>query len=496
MNKLFDITKFDSYKEDNRREVKKAKGGLPNSLWDTYSAFANCYGGVILLGVLENNDGSWRTTGLKKADQRKLLKDFWDTIYNRTKVSINLLSDNDVEVYEVGEDIVIVIYVPMAKREEKPVFINDDMFRNTFRRSHEGDYHCTRLQVKSMLRDQTENTMDMEVLDHVPMKDLNYETIQGYRNRHRTLRPGHPFERLTDEEYLRSIGAAAISDEDGELHPTAAGMLMFGNEYNIVRHFPEYFLDYREMLDPTIRWTDRLQSSSGEWSGNICDFYFRVYNKIIKDVKIPFRMEGGDRIDDTPVHKALREALANCLVNADFYGVRGVVIKKEVDKLVLENPGYIRTGKGQMRLGGISDPRNKTLLKMFNLINIGERAGSGVPNIFNVWEDQGWVEPVIEEQFAPDRTILTLEFRKKQAIKTSDKKQAIKTSDKKIRKKTAENMEKIREYLRENEGAKTSDIATYLGLSQARTRKIMSDMDDVIAVGANRNKQYKLTDTV
>jgi len=347
-----------------------------------------------------------------------------------------------------------------------------------------------------MLRDQTENTMDMEVLDRVPMKDLNYETIQGYRNRHRTLRPGHPFERLTDEEYLRSIGAAAISDEDGELHPTAAGMLMFGNEYNIVRHFPEYFLDYREMLDPTIRWTDRLQSSSGEWSGNICDFYFRVYNKIIKDVKIPFRMEGGDRIDDTPVHKALREALANCLVNADFYGVRGVVIKKEVDKLVLENPGYIRTGKGQMRLGGISDPRNKTLLKMFNLINIGERAGSGVPNIFNVWEDQGWVEPVIEEQFAPDRTILTLEFRKKQAIKTSDKKQAIKTSDKKIRKKTAENMEKIREYLRENEGAKTSDIATYLGLSQARTRKIMSDMDDVIAVGANRNKQYKLTDTV
>ncbi|MCC8050287.1 MAG: hypothetical protein LIP10_06440 [Clostridiales bacterium] len=57
-------------------------------------------------------------------------------------------------------------------------------------------------------------------------------------------------------------------------------------------------------------------------------------------------------------------------------------------------------------------------------------------------------------------------------------------------------MEKIREYLRKNEGAKTSDIATYLGLSQARTRKIMSDMDDVIAVGANRNKQYKLTDTV
>lgn len=38
---VFDIRKFDEYKEDNRREVKKAKGGLPLSLWDSYSALAN-----------------------------------------------------------------------------------------------------------------------------------------------------------------------------------------------------------------------------------------------------------------------------------------------------------------------------------------------------------------------------------------------------------------------------------------------------------------------
>ena len=52
--------------------------------------------------------------------------------------------------------------------------------------------------------------------------------------------------------------------------------------------------------------------------------------KIIKDVKIPFVMEGRNRIDDTLVHKALREALANCLINADYYGTRGVVIKKDI----------------------------------------------------------------------------------------------------------------------------------------------------------------------
>ena len=427
MEKVFDLSQFDEYREDNRREVKKAEGGLPVSLWDTYSSFANCYGGVIILGVKENKDGSWRTTGLQNAS--KLRKEFWDNMNNPKKVSINLLSEDDVQTYEVGDnkDVIMVIYVPMAKREQKPVYINNDIFNGTFRRNYEGDYHCTRLQVKTMLRDQTERTMDMEVLDKVPMEDLNYDTIHGYRNSHRSLKEGHPFERLSDHEYLRSIGAAAISEEDGKLHPTAAGMLMFGDEYNIVRHFPEYFLDYREELDPTTRWSDRLQSSSGEWSGNVCDFYFRVYNKIIKDIKVPFKMVGGERVDDTPVHKALREALANCLINADYYGRQGIVVVKRPKCIIISNPGTFRVDLREVVIGGVSDPRNTTLMKMFSLIDVGERAGSGIPNIFKVWEEQQWILPVIEEKFNPERSTLYLYL-----TKSADKKSAEKIGRKNI----------------------------------------------------------------
>ena len=413
MKDIFDISKFDSYKEDNRREVKKANGGLPVSLWDTYSAFANCYGGVIILGVAENKDGSWHTTGLKVADKSKLIKQFWDIINNRKKININILKDDDVETYDVNGDLIIVIYVPMAKREEKPVYINDDLFGGTYRRNHEGDYKCTRLQVKTMLMDQAEETTDMTVLDDALISDLNQDSVRGYRNSHKSLKPGHPFERLDDEQYLRAIGAAGISREDKKLHPTAAGMLMFGNEDDIIKYFPEYFLDYRENPDPGIRWTDRIQSSSGEWSGNVFDFYFRVYNKLIQDIKVPFKMENGRRVDDTPVHRALREALANCIINADFYGKYGIIIKKESKKITIANPGYIRLGKEQMRRGGLSDPRNKLLMKMFNMIDIGEHAGSGVPNIYNTWEDEGWEEPVIIEEFDPDRTTLILSFEKR-----------------------------------------------------------------------------------
>ena len=102
MEKTFDLSQFDEYREDNRREVKKAEGGLPVSLWDTYSSFANCYGGVIILGVKENKDGSWRTTGLQNAS--KLRKEFWDNMNNPKKVNINLLSEDDVQTYEVGDN--------------------------------------------------------------------------------------------------------------------------------------------------------------------------------------------------------------------------------------------------------------------------------------------------------------------------------------------------------------------------------------------------------
>ena len=46
-----------------------------------------------------------------------------------------------------------------------------------------------------------------------------------------------------------------------------------------------------------------------------------------------------------------------------------------------------------------------------------------------MWEDEGWVEPMIEEQFDPDRMILTLEFSKKQEKKASEKKAANKSGE-------------------------------------------------------------------
>ena len=207
------------------------------------------------------------------------------------------------------------------------------------------------------------------------------------------------------------------------------------------------------------------------------------------------------------MHEALREALANCLINTDFYGVRGVVIKKEPDKLIMENPGYSRTGKVQMRKGGVSDPRNKTLMKMFNLINIGERAGSGVPNIFNVWEDEGWVEPAIEEQFDPDRIILILEFKKKQAKKAtvkSDSKKATEKNDrkkvtekndrKKVTKNTQLQYQQILTFMKLDTWYKASDLVEVLDVKETRTKELLRALvadGKILDNGATKGRCYK-----
>ena len=482
MEDIFELSKFDEYKEDNRREVKAAEGGLPQSLWDTYSSMANTYGGVIICGVRERQNGTWYTTGMK--DASKLKRNFWNQANDQKKVSINLLHESAVSTYEVGEDVILVIEVPMADRETKPVYINGDMFRGTFKRTAEGDYHCTAEEVKAMLRDQAKIGSDMKVLEDEEISDFDPDSIRLYRLRYAARRPNSAWDKLPDDQFLVQIGAASDKTQDGRIHPTAAGLLMFGQEYRITPQFPEYFLDYREKLDPRIRWTDRVQTQSGDFSGNVFDFFNLVYPKITADFKKPFMTEGLYRIEETPKHLAVREAIANCLVNADYFQRWSVVIERYPDRIVLSNPGTIIPGKKQMLRGGISEPRNRNLFKMFNLIGIGEHAGSGVPDIFDVWESEGLETPTVEEQFGaglPDRTTLTLPLINKMKDLSEMKQDFLPQSPEKSPEKSPETKaneidarkEAVLSLIMENPSLSKSKIARKLGISDRQVRTVL-----------------------
>ncbi|WP_421781326.1 ATP-binding protein [Gardnerella sp. DNF01199S] len=136
------------------------------------------------------------------------------------------------------------------------------------------------------------------------------------------------------------------------------------------------------------------------------------------------------RVDDTPLHMAIREALANTLIHADYYMRGNTVItyndavNTSVDgssqsstetnilnagfKLSFANPGCLRMPIEVALAGGFSDSRNPALLKMFALISVVERAGSGFDAMRAGCDWARIPHPRLSESFNPDRT--TLEF--------------------------------------------------------------------------------------
>ena len=127
---MFDIENLLELKEDKKLEFKKAHGGLPKSLWETYSAFANTDGGIILLGIEEFSSDKISVTGIENPEN--LIKQFWNEINNRQKTSSNILTDRNVEIINYKNKIIIKISVPRADRHEKPVYVNNDLFISNF----------------------------------------------------------------------------------------------------------------------------------------------------------------------------------------------------------------------------------------------------------------------------------------------------------------------------------------------------------------------------
>ena len=137
---MIDLNNLEKYRENNRIEAKKALGGLPHSIWETYSAFANTLGGIILLGVEEYKDKTLHTVDLP--DPEKLVKEFWDMVNNPNKASVNILSSKDVTIETVGGDHIVVIQIPRADRTYKPVYVDGNPL-NSNRRKGEGEYKCS-----------------------------------------------------------------------------------------------------------------------------------------------------------------------------------------------------------------------------------------------------------------------------------------------------------------------------------------------------------------
>jgi len=444
---MIDLKNVENYRENNRIEAKKALGGLPKSLWETYSAFANTYGGVILLGVKEEADKSLHAVRLP--DPEKLLAEFWGIINDKSKVSVNILTQKQVKIVGVGENRFISIHVPRASRFDKPVFIGSDPFLGSYRRTGEGDYRCEEEEVKSMIRDATKVAEDMRPLPDGDYRELEKKSISSYRQAVLKNRPSTLLAQLSEEDFLFKTGVIA-RENTGKLRPTKAGLLMLGQWKSIKERFSNFRLFFE------------TRTNEGKTKKEYRENVFSFFNRVSEDFRATLL--------DENAYLASLEALTNCLINADYNAKSGIYVTNKKSGLSFSNPGGFRMSVDQAKSGGVSDPRNLGLLRLFHFLGAGSGTGSGIPSVFANWCKNGRGMPVIRESFRPERVNVILPYAmetgRKNLFKTKAGKLSFGEEEKRV----------IIEFITERISATVGEISLALHLPSAEIKEMLEKL--------------------
>lgn len=426
MMKIEELLQKLNLRENLELEFKAAAGGIPSSLWATVSAFANTHGGWILLGVREDKE-KIRFEGIKNSETMK--QDIFNLMRNRQKISMEVCGPEDIRSQKIAGADILILKIRAASNSEKPVYIDGNPYSGTFVRRNEGDYRCKKDEVDRMIRGASVQSADSAVLKGLSYEDLDKQTLSRYRTRFRQFNSAHQWNEYEDMRFLKALGGYRKDPHTGEEGLTKAAVLMFGSREAIFSVRPRHLIDFRLLpaessgegfrsvqhrteqysssMSPLsgdgTRWEDRIA-----WEGNLYDAFFQIYPRLTESLKTPFRLEGPHRLDQTPAHEALREALVNMLVHADYAESSALLIKASPRQFIFRNPGFSRVSEDDLLTGDRSDPRNPVLLRMFRHIFLADEAGTGFPKILSIWRKAGLQLPSIVSDSARYEFVLSL----------------------------------------------------------------------------------------
>ena len=146
----------------------------------------------------------------------------------------------------------------------------------------------------------------------------------------------------------------------------------------------------------------------GTWENNLFNFFTRVIPKLTADLKRPFKLEGMERVDDTPVHKAVREGLTNMIIHADLLITGVLKVVKMNNGMLFSNPGSLKLPIEDIKRGGNSKARNPRIQNMLRMVGFGDNIGSGYPTILKAWSEQNWRCPTLLDRSELRQVDLTL----------------------------------------------------------------------------------------
>jgi len=371
--------------EGNRLEYKEtAKHGLPRSIWESVSAFANTAGGKIILGVSEvKKNKEFNVIGV--ADPNKLKIDFLNLQNDKSTISQAVVGSDDVEVETVEGKEIVVIKVPKVSYKKRPIYIKGNI-KKTFYRDHEADRQASDELLRYFLRE-SDTTTDSELLSGFDLDDLDLVSLQNYKVFLSQQSQEDEYLTKNFSEFLKMIGLMqrnrALKDKKWQL--TKAALLLFGKYNSIIEVFPKFFLDFivkRNSSD--VDYLDRIYTSNeAHHPQNIYSFFEQTFQKIQSQLDNKFELDGINRKDNGEVLlAAVREGLVNCLIHADYSAESQIKISLFKDFIEFSNPGEMRVTKDRYILGGESEARNPKIFAIFTRAKLGERTGSGGHRIY------------------------------------------------------------------------------------------------------------------
>lgn len=376
-------------------EFKEAAWAAPKDSLETVSAFANTAGGHLVFGVKQAN-GTFTITGVTNADE--VQNTFLGWVRDQNKISVFLPINGSV--HSLAEGTVLAFYVPEAKRNEKPVFIDRTPHKAYIRRGGRDDT-CTHDELLRFIRDASNIRYDAEPLDVDTSRCFDETSVRWYRTRFAASNPGKDTA-ADDTAFLRNWGF--LVEQGGVLRPTRAAILVLGSGEYVRQVLPRMVTDvqlYRNTsadYDSAVRWADRLTVEDNlikAWQ-SIVEFYFRHSER-------PFAVDASTlrRDDDPPDYISFREAAINLLIHQDFGDTTRVpVIRFFRDQTEFFNPGDAFGSREQLLDPGDKEVRNPSIVNAFRRIGLSDQGGTGVRAIFDGWRRLGYLPPEIENHKA------------------------------------------------------------------------------------------------
>lgn len=391
-------------------ELKKAENKVPASFYETYSAFANTRGGTVYLGIKEIKKGRNEITGVE--DPSRMKTDILSTLQNKQKCSCCLLEDEDFEIIETenGKK-VIKISIREASPADKPVYIKGSI-NYSYKRRGDGDFALKSEEISYFFFSKREIKYDTMVNEiGIEADSLNQETINQFRLELSEVHPEIANKASSQIEFLKRIGAY-VTQPNGKKGISNAAILFFGELPDILRLYPSYFVDYqRYEAGVSEKWSKRITSDDFSTPGNIYSLFCRIRAEIKPFLPNPFYRENWTNLDGTDIQKAVLEGIANAFSNSAFILTEPLIFRQTPTSFFIHNPGRIGTGLEQAKQGGISDPLNPGVLNFFRFINAAEKAGTGIPKIYDICRRYSYPEPRLYELREREATELFISFK-------------------------------------------------------------------------------------